>query len=224
MTNLMTKKITLGMILAAASVFGAGAASAADNDGYWFDASGQVWKNGYKECWKTVRWTPAMAIEECDPVEKPAAKPAAPAPAPAAGPAPVAFEKITLRAETLFDFDKATLRETGKTTLNDVAAKMKKYPQVELLLVAGFTDRIGSDKYNLKLSEKRATAVVNYLVSQGVEARRLEMAAMGEADPVVSCSDVKGKESARNKKLVECLQPNRRVVIEIKAQREAMMK
>ena len=216
MKNVQLSKITLALVM---SIAASSVAFAADVPGYLNDTRGDVVHNNYKECWKTTEWTPAMATQECDPDLTKKAE--APAPAPViAGPKPAAIAKITLKAETLFDYDKATLRPAGKTELNDVAAKMKQYPQVSLLLVAGFTDRIGSDKYNLKLSEKRATSVVNYLTTQGVEANRLEMAAKGEADPVVACSDIKGKENGKNKKLVECLQPNRRVVIEVKAQRE----
>ena len=96
---------------------------------------------------------------------------------------------------------------------------MKEYPQVEVVLVTGHTDRIGTDAYNQKLSQRRADAVKSYLVAQGVENNRIETAAKGESDPVVSCDDVKGKASGKNKKLVECLQPNRRVMVEVKVQK-----
>lgn len=222
MKSAVISKITLGLIVAAFS----GATLAADHakEGYWTDNQGQVWKNNYNECWKDGHWTPAMAIEECDPVMKkaeaaPKAADKAAAPA-AAGPEKAAFAKVTLQSETLFDFNKATLRAEGKTKLNaDVVAKMKEYPQVEVVMVTGHADRIGKDAYNQKLSEKRAAAVKDYLVSQGVEASRLQTAGKGEAEPVAACSDVKGKESRSNKKLVECLQPNRRVMVEVIVQK-----
>lgn len=213
-------KITLGLIVAAFS--GVVLADSHAKEGYWTDNQGQVWKNNYNECWKNGYWTPAMAIEECDPVMKKAEAPkeaAKPTPTPA-GPEKVAFEKVTLQAETLFDFNKATLRAEGKTKLNsDVVAKMKQYPQVEVVMVTGHADRIGKDAYNQSLSEKRAAAVKDYLVSQGVEANRLQTAGKGEADPVVACNDIKGKVSGTNKKLVECLQPNRRVMVEVIVQK-----
>jgi OOP family OmpA-OmpF porin len=172
-----------------------------------------------------------MAIEECDPdlvkkaepkmaeAQTPAAAPAA-APVPVAGPEKAAFAPITLQAETLFDFDKSVIHADGKKQLdNEVVGKMKEYPQVEVVLVTGHTDRIGSDAYNQKLSQRRAAAVKAYLVSQGVEAKRIETAAKGESEPVVSCDNVKGKVSGKNKKLVECLQPNRRVMVEVKVQK-----
>lgn len=85
--------------------------------------------------------------------------------------------------------------------------------------MTGHTDRIGSDAYNQKLSQRLAAAVKDYLVSQGVEANRIETAAKGESEPVVSCDNVKGKVSGKNKKLVECLQPNRRKMVEVKVQK-----
>ena len=217
-------KITMSLVLGLA-VSGAAFAHSVEKEGYLIDTRGNVVKNNFKECWKTGYWTPAMAIAECDPdlvkkEQKVAPAAAAAAAAAAAGPEKPAFDKITLQAETLFDFDKAVVRADGKQKLNDeVVGKMKQYPQVEVVLVTGHADRIGSDKYNQNLSERRAAAVKDYLVSQGVDAGRIETAAKGEAEPVVACSDVKGKESGKNKKLVECLQPNRRVMVEVKVQK-----
>ncbi len=220
--------ILAGLVLAAA---GSVPAQAAERSaGYWYDNSGQIWKNNYKECWRAGYWTPSMAVAECDPnlvkkEEPKAAKqetvPAAPL-VPPTGPAKPAFAKVTIQAEALFDFDKAVVRPDGKEVLDrEVVSKMKEYPQVEVLLITGHADRIGSAKYNQRLSERRAAAVKDYLVSQGVEASRLETAAKGESEPVVDCKNIKGPENRHNKKLVECLQPNRRVVVEIKVQKSS---
>jgi len=218
------KKSTVGIVVGAAlAVLGSGIANA--QPGYLTDSSGKIWRNSYNECWKSGMWTPAMAIPECDPdlVKKPEPEKvveAAPAPAPMMGPEKPAFEKITLQAETLFDFDKSVIHPEGKQHLNDeVVTKMKQYPQVEAILVTGHADRIGSDSYNQSLSERRANAVKAYLVSQGIESSRIQTAAKGESEPVVACSDIKGKETHKNKPLVACLQPNRRVVVEVEVQR-----
>lgn len=131
------------------------------------------------------------------------------------GPAPAAFEKMTLQAEVLFDFDKDTLKDSGKKVLDtEVVEKMKAHPEVELVLITGHTDRIGDDNYNQKLSERRAQQVKKYIASQGVDASRLHAVGKGEKEPVADCKGVRGK------KLIECLQPNRRVVVEIEAQRQ----
>lgn len=222
MKNTQIEKITLSLVLGLA-ISGTAFAHSVEKEGYLIDTRGNLVKNNYNQCWKTGYWTPAMAIAECDPdlvkKEQKAAAAAAPAVV-AAGPEKPAFDKITLQAETLFDFDKAVVRADGKQKLNDeVVGKMKQYPQVEVVLVTGHADRIGTEKYNQNLSERRAAAVKDYLVSQGVEANRIETAAKGESEPVVACSDVKGKESGKNKKLVECLQPNRRVMVEVKVQK-----
>jgi len=221
-----------GLLVALTLGLGGSAALAHSTDrsaGYWYDSNGHVWKNNYGQCWRAGYWTPSMAIPECDPdlVKKaaPAAAkkqdtvPATPL-VPALGPDKPAFAKITIQAEALFDFDKAVVRPDGKKVLDDeVVGKMKQYPEVEVLLITGHADRIGTEKYNQKLSERRAAAVKDYLVSQGVEAGRLESAAKGESEPVVDCKDVKGREHRSNKKLIECLQPNRRVMVEIKVQK-----
>jgi len=218
--NKSTVSIVMGVAM---TVLGSGAAYAVP--GYLTDTSGKIWKNSYGECWKSGMWTPAMAIAECDPdlVKKPEPPKkvveAAPAPVPM-GPEKPAFEKITLQAETLFDFDKSVIHPEGKQHLNaEVVTKMKQYPQVEAILVTGHADRIGTDAYNQSLSERRANAVKDYLVSQGIEASRIQTAAKGESEPVVACSDVKGKENGKNKPLIACLQPNRRVVVEVEVQR-----
>lgn len=206
------------------------AADAPSRSGYLQDSRGNLVRNNYGQCWRTGYWTPALAIVECDPhliktaaAPEPTPQPApGPVPAPApivAGPEQPVFQKITLQAETLFNFDKAIVKPDNTKELDDVAAKMKQYPQVELVLVSGYTDKIGSDSYNHKLSHERAAAVKNYLVNQGVEANRIETEGKGEADPVVSCNEVKGKANRHNKKLIACLQPNRRVIVEVKQQR-----
>ncbi|MCB5184189.1 OmpA family protein [Methylobacillus gramineus] len=150
---------------------------------------------------------PVAAVE---PAPEPVAE-AAPAPV---GPAEPAFEKVTLSSEVLFGFDKDNLKEEGKTALNnDVVEKLKAHPEVELILITGHTDRVGDASYNQKLSERRANTVKKYLVSQGIDASRLHAVGKGEAEPVAECTGVRGK------KAIECLQPNRRVVVEIEVQR-----
>lgn len=226
-------KIASSILVALSLGLGAGVATAHSDGkvtpGYLQDNNKHIVKNNFGQCWRTGSWTPAMAIAECDPdlvkkETKPAAKkqdtvPAQPLVPPDLGPAKPAFAKINLQAETLFDFDKAVLRADGKKTLDDeVVAKMKQYPEVEVVLVTGHADRIGAEKYNKKLSDRRAAAAKTYIVSQGIDAKRIETVGKGEAEPLVDCKNVKGAENRKNKKLVECLQPNRRVLVEIKVQ------
>ena len=179
-----------------------------NNDGYLFDTRGVVARSGFGLCWKTTRWTPAMAIPECDPD---LAKKPAPAPAPAATPKPAA-QKVTLAADALFDYDKAVLRPEGKSKLDDVTGKLKGI-KLEVIIAVGHADRLGSDQYNQKLSEKRAEAVKAYLVGKGVEPNRVYTEGKGEKQPVTG--DKCGKGDKKTKQLVECLQPDRRVEIEV---------
>ena len=137
-----------------------------------------------------------------------AAEPA-PAPAPVAAPEPCQpkFETVTLQAERLFGFDKFKLNGDAVVEIDDVVETLKAHPEFEVVVVTGHTDRIGSEEYNQKLSEKRAEVIKQHLVSHGIEASRIRAVGKGESQPIVECKGIKGK------KLIECLAPNRRVEI-----------
>jgi outer membrane protein OmpA-like peptidoglycan-associated protein len=141
------------------------------------------------------------------PVER--ARPAPPPtpPAPRAAIPPPRFEKMTLSATELFDFDRAILK-LPQPRLDEIARALVDNPDVRNVRITGYTDRLGTDAYNQKLSEKRAEAVKNYLVSRGVPASRLSAIGKGEANPVLQCND---KDRAA---LIRCLEPNRRVEVE----------
>ena len=81
--------------------------------------------------------------------------------------------------------------------------------------IAGHTDSSGEDAYNLRLSEQRAEAVKAYLVSRGVPAAAIATEGRGSADPVVHCTE------SRRKAQIDCLQPNRRVRVEIAVSKPA---
>jgi len=209
-----------GLILAAAAALGISASTvyAQDNGYVQAPVSGVTVKDPFGLCWRTGYWTPAMATEECDPELMPKQAEAAPAPAPVAPPEvappaarkPVA-EKVTLSADTLFDFDKAVVRPEGKAKLDELVDQLKDV-EVETFIATGYTDRIGSKAYNLKLSTRRAEAVKAYLVSKGVPANRIYTEGKGEQNPVTKPGECKGHTSA---KLIKCLQPDRRVEIEV---------
>ncbi len=187
-------------------------------------------------CWRTGFWTPAMAIAECDPdlvkkavapvaptapVAPPTATPpVAPPTAPVAPVAPVAppaptVQKITLASKALFDFDKAILKPEGQAVLDrEIVSRIKEVQKLELVLVTGHTDRLGSQQYNQKLSERRAAAVAAYLAAKGVAKDKIETLGMGKTQPVpgVVC------EQKNRKALIACLQPHRRVEVEVKGE------
>src|SRR5450830_996857 len=154
---------------------------------------------------------PAATVE---PTPAPAAV-VEPAPLPAVAACTPTFETVTVSADQLFGFDKYKLSNDGKAALDEVVAKLKAHPEFELVMVTGHADRIGSVAYNQKLSERRANAVKQYLVAQGVEDSRLQAVGKGKSEPVAECK------GAKSKKLIECLAPNRRVVISDQKQHDA---
>ncbi|MGF6723763.1 OOP family OmpA-OmpF porin [Paraburkholderia sp. GAS41] len=180
----------------------------ATNDN-WVNGTGEyVWMNGTNElCWRDAFWTPATANAKCDGALV-AQAPTPPAPAPA--PAPVIqSQKITYQADALFDFDKAVLKPGGKEKLDDLASKIGGL-NLEVVVATGYTDRIGSDKYNDRLSLRRAQAVKAYLVSKGIEANRIYTEGKGKRNPVTTGCNQKNR-----KALIACLAPDRRVEVEV---------
>ena len=209
----IAKKSLLVALLAGIG-FGATVAQAQERV-YVIDQRDVVALSGFGLCWRTGYWTPAAAAKDpagcqCDKDLLPKEVCEPPAPAPVAAPKPTG-EKITVAADALFDFDKATLRPEGKAKLDELVAKSKAI-KLEVILVVGHTDRIGSDSYNQKLSDRRAAAVKTYLVSKGIEANRVYTEGKGEKQPVTGD---KCKGNAPTKALIECLQPDRRADIEI---------
>ena len=215
--NSISRQVAL--VLCAALTLGLGISSAyAENEGYVVaPTSGVVVKNPFGLCWHTGYWTPAMATLECDPdlvpkkaapapAPAPAAAPPAPAPAPKPAPKPVT-EKVTMAAETNFDFDKAVLKPEGKARLDDLVGKLKAV-NLEVIIAIGHTDSIGTKAYNQKLSLRRANAVKAYLVSKGIEANRIQTGGRGETQPI---ADNKTREGRAK---------NRRVEIEVVGSRQ----
>ena len=195
-----------------------------DVKAYVVDQRNVVVRSGAGLCWRTGYWTPAMAISECDPdlVKKPAPPvPAeqpvvAPTPKPAPAPAAVAPKVITLAATGLFDFNKAVLKPAAKTEIDQkVIEKLSSVGKIKLILVGGHTDRLGSPIYNQKLSEKRADAVKAYLVSKGLDGSIIETLGFGKTTPAQGVPKCDYK--LPRAKLIACLEPHRRVTLEIQA-------
>ncbi len=136
-------------------------------------------------------------------------------PAAAASAAPViSRETYVLLTDTLFKFDKSGSEDMipgGLQRLADVAQRLKAYKSIQTLTVFGYTDRLGADDYNDKLSEARAKTVQAYLESLGVKSVSGVAQGKGKRDPVSKdCST-----SVSREQQIVCLQPDRRVTIEV---------
>ncbi|MES2355637.1 MAG: OmpA family protein [Pseudomonadota bacterium] len=190
------------------------------NQGYLVDnTGGSIITSGTGLCWRDSDWTPARGQEPCDPTAKPVAV-LAPVPAPAivavVEPTPAAKvlpQKISFSGDALFAFNKSELKPEGKTMLDGLVQQLNGAATYDTIVATGHTDRFGSNGYNQKLSERRAHAVKDYLVSKNIQASRVDAEGKGETQPVTKVGDCQG---AHNTKVVACLQPDRRVDIEMK--------
>jgi OOP family OmpA-OmpF porin len=203
--------------------------SASGSPVYVTDSNGFVVRSSLGECWHSSSWTPAQAtVVGCDgvlakavpvpaPAPSPQPAPAAPQPPEAAGPAVIAppvaaavqprSEKVTLDTDAYFDFDKATLKPEGQRKLQELAQRLSSM-NLEVVVATGHTDWTGSDAYNQKLSERRAVAVKDFLVQQGVARDRFFTEGKGKKQPIASNHTREGRAK------------NRRVVVELVGTRE----
>lgn len=117
---------------------------------------------------------------------------------------PVAF---SLDGDVSFAFDSAKLTANGSTEVNKIAQSLKQNGVLEEVVIAGHTDRLGSDAYNNNLSQQRANTVRHALVSEGIDSRVMQAVGYGKSMPLVECDDTNRAE------LIRCLAPNRRVEI-----------
>lgn len=177
--------------------------AAEDWTGYAIDSATSAVRSGFGECVRTSSWSKDIINAECNPAQLAAVEPAVQEPR-------RSVQRINLASDAYFGFDKAELKPEGKAELDKLVAEMRG-KQDPRLQITGHTDRIGTEAYNMELSQRRAEAVRDYLVSRGIETEIIETAAMGPKDPVVSCEGKTGNE------LIQCLGPNRRTVVEFSA-------
>jgi len=199
----------------AATLISAGAVTAHAAEGVYYDPSNAASSTGKTighELFLTIGCpgkellgipcpAPAPAVATPEPAPAPvvaAAEPAPVAPAPVAAVAPA--PKLVLEGVN-FDFDKATLRQDDIGTLDDDVATLKSWGDVDIE-VAGHTDSMGSDAYNMKLSQQRAGAVRNFLISKGVAADRLTAKGYGESQAVADNATEEGRFKNRRVELV----------------------
>lgn len=138
-------------------------------------------------------------------------------PAPPPPPPVVVPRRVSYASEAMFGFDATVVRPEGRTALDSFAAELAG-TSYSNIVVEGHTDRLGSTAYNEKLSMQRAEAVKDYLVRNGrVDPSKISAVAKGESEPVTKPQDCKG--NAKSAALVACLQPDRRVEIEVSGTR-----
>lgn len=123
--------------------------------------------------------------------------------------------KINLYTDTLFKFNGSTLSELlpkGRQEILELAAKVRDgFISVSQVNLIGHTDRLGSDAYNLKLGQERANTIRDLLIQNGVSSRHISVESKGKQQPITSgCNEI-----ASRHKLQSCLQPDRRVVVEV---------
>jgi OOP family OmpA-OmpF porin len=156
--------------------------------------------------------TPAPAPR----TEAPAYMPPPPAPVMTPPPPPVAAapspQRVSFSADSLFGFDQSTIRPDGRAALDNFARQLTG-TRYDVVTVEGHTDRLGSAAYNQRLSLKRAESVKDYLVtSGGVDPGKISATGKGLTEPVTKPEDCRGPRTA---KLIACLQPDRRVEVEV---------
>ena len=123
----------------------------------------------------------------------------------------VVSKTFNLNSDVTFAFGKANLKPQAQAALDGIYGEIAQVNNAKVA-VAGYTDRIGSDAGNLKLSQRRADTVANYFVAKGVSADAISATGYGKANPVTgaTCDQVKGR-----KALIACLAPDRRVEIAV---------
>jgi OOP family OmpA-OmpF porin len=195
------KKSTLGSLMAVLAAYAMAADIAVAHEGgkaneaYVGDSSKHYILDSSGNCVRTSSWSKETATKECNPELFPEVVEAPPAPPPP--PQPV-YEKVTISATALFDFNKATLKPEGKTALHDLDERIKaKGAQVVDIDVIGHTDSVGPEEYNMGLSVRRATSVKDYMVSEGIDAGIIDVSGQGESNPVADNGTNEGRAQNR---------------------------
>jgi OmpA-OmpF porin, OOP family len=164
---------------------------------YLTSGSQEPVRSAYGDCWRTGYWSEERASQDCEPQLA------------------VKDARASYATEVLFEFQSAELDADGRKLLDDLAQKLVAI-EPEKVTATAHADRIGGAEYNERLSARRAEAIRVYLVEKGVPEELLSFEAKGAREPVTAgrC-EAMGAETKHNAKLVACLQPDRRVVIEV---------
>ena len=204
MKAIVSTTILLALVVAGGPVYA--------SDGYVMNSGKSIVRTGTGGCLRTKNWSKDMAVVECDP-DLVASREAPVEMAAMEVVIQKELKPITLQADALFAFDSAELTENGRAELDKAMRQVpdKANLQDSKIIITGYTDRLGEADYNQQLSENRANAVKDYLVSKGVRGEIIDARGLGATNPVVSCDQERGAS------LIDCLAPNRRTSIEFSA-------
>jgi|SRR5882672_216998 len=137
----------------------------------------------------------------CDPEEEAAPPPPVAQAAPPPPPPPAKGTKIATIGGAQFDYDRADIKPAGREVLA-TAVKVLRDNRTLHVVVEGHTDSVGSDAYNQKLSERRANAVRDYLVRQGIDSGRITTRGYGESRPIASNATPEGRAQNRRADII----------------------
>lgn len=144
----------------------------------------------------SVHWLPATCADLLEPAVASALTPSG--------------EPLRLSTDVLFTFGRFELTPQGRERLTGLQQQLRSASETQDIRVVGYTDRIGSDGYNLVLSQQRARAVRDFVVNGGIPSAAVQVDGRGNAEAVVECADNESREA-----LIACLAPNRRVELSL---------
>ena len=189
--------LAAGLLFAGTSIADEGGQA---TEGYVGDSSGHIVRDSAGDCVRTSSWKAEDMTVDCG-AEPPAAVVTEAAPPPP--PPVVLYEKNTMSATALFDFDSANLKEAGKVSLHELGDSIKaKGAKVVDIDIIGHTDSTGPAEYNQALSADRAYSVTDILTNQGVNESRIVSYGRGETEPVASNDDEYGKSQNRRVEII----------------------
>jgi OOP family OmpA-OmpF porin len=172
--------------------------------GYLVDSRGELVRSGTGLCWRTGYWMQEMAIEECDPDLVKSAE----APIKKTPPVPATLAERVKYCTTLdiqFEIDRYAIQHEYEASVDRLGAYLRKYPDTTAV-IEGHTDEVGSDEYNMQLSQRRANSVVDYLVEHsGIDRSRLKAVGYGKTRPVADNRTEEGKRlNRRIDSVIDC--------------------
>lgn len=134
----------------------------------------------------------------------------------------ILVSKVKISSDGLFKFGKYDIKDLqpgGKERLDKALSEILDTNDLVRVRVYGYTDRLGSDQYNLELSEARAETIKKYMISQGIPAEKIIASGLGKTAPLAKCD-----QQERNATLINCLQPNRRFEIEVETAKSELLR